>query len=509
MSVNPNSVQPEVEAGTHDHIRPGLALLVICGAQLMIILDATIVNIALPSMQRALHFSATNLSWVLNAYTLAFGGLLLLGGRSGDLFGRRRMFITGIVLFAGASLAGGFATTAAWLLVCRVLQGVGGAIASPTALALVTNTFPEGPERNRAFGVYAAVSGAGAAIGLILGGVLTQYLSWRWVLFVNVPIGAALAIATPYVLPESKRTLGHLDLPGAITSTLGVSSLVFGLIHAASDGWSDPVTLGALALSAVMIVVFLFIESHSPQPLMPLRLFSNRNRDASYVVMLTTGAALFSMFFFLTQFVQEILGYSPVQAGFAFLPVSVVIVISAQIASRVIARTGARPLVIFGALLTGLALLWLSTIDASSGYLSLLLPSMVVMAFGLGFIFVPITLTAVSGVESRDYGIASAMLNVTQQLGGTIGLAALVTVFSTALTNFITSAVAGAAASGGPPSAQQLGQIRLDGLAHGWATGFKAAVVFSLIALVAAIVGLRSTPIDAQAQGQAQAAPAA
>jgi predicted MFS family arabinose efflux permease len=326
---------------------------------------------------------------------------------------------------------------------------------------------------------------------------------------VNVPIGAALAIATPYVLPESKRTLGHLDLPGAITSTIGVSSLVFGLIHAASDGWSDPVTLGALALSAVMIVGFLFIEAHSPQPLMPLRLFSNRNRDASYVVMLSTGAALFSMFFFLTQFVQVILGYSPVQAGFAFLPVSVVIVISAQIASRVIARTGARPLVIFGSILTGLALLWLSTIDANSGYLSLLLPSMVVMAFGLGFIFVPITLTAVSGVESRDYGIASAMLNVTQQLGGTIGLAALVTVFSTALTTFITNAVAVIAASGGRPSAQQLGQIRLDGLAHGWATGFRAAVVFAVIALVAAIVGVKSTPMDAQAQGPAQSVPAA
>jgi EmrB/QacA subfamily drug resistance transporter len=501
------SAQPEVAAGTHDHIHPGLALLVIAGAQLMIVLDATIVNIALPSIQRALHFSPTSLAWVLNAYTLAFGGLLLLGGRSGDLFGRRRMFIIGILIFAGASLAGGFATTSAWLLICRVLQGVGGAIASPTALALVTNTFPEGPERNRAFGVYAAVSGAGAAIGLILGGVLTEYLSWRWVLFVNVPIGAALAVATPYVLPESVRTKGRLDLPGAITSTLGVSSLVYGLIHAATDGWRDTVTLVALGLSAVLIVVFLVIESRTPQPLMPLRLFSNRNRDASYIVMLSTGAALFSMFFFLTQFVQEILGYSPIEAGFAFVPVSIVIVISAQIASRLVATMGARPLVIFGSILTGLALLWLSTINPSSEYLTLLLPCMVIMAFGLGFLFVPITLTAVSGVEPRDSGIASAMLNVTQQIGGTIGLAALVTVFTTAFTNFLTNAMAAFGASG-PPTAEQAQQVQLNALAHGWATGFKAAVVFSLIALIAAIVGVKSTPMDAEGAGSAQAVPA-
>jgi EmrB/QacA subfamily drug resistance transporter len=509
MSVNEQSAQPDVEPGTHDHIHKGLALLVIAGAQLMIILDATIVNIALPSMQKALHFSATNLTWVLNAYTLAFGGLLLLGGRSGDLFGRRRMFMTGILLFGGASLAGGFATTGAWLLTCRVLQGVGGAIASPTALALVTNTFPEGPERNRAFGVYAAVSGAGAALGLILGGVLTEYLSWRWVLFVNAPIGAALAIATPYVLPESKRTLGHLDLPGAITSTVGVSSLVYGLIHAASDGWSDPITIGALALSVVLLVAFVFIEANSAQPLMPLRLFSNRNRDASYVVMLSTGAALFSMFFFLTQFVQEILGYSPVKAGFAFLPVSIVIVISAQIASRMIARTGARPLVIFGAALTGVSLLWLSTINSSSGYFTLLFPSMCVMAFGLGFIFVPITLTAVSGVEPRDSGIASAMLNVTQQLGSTVGLAALITVFSTAVINFVKNAFAAAAASGTPPTQQQAQATQLDALAHGWAMGFRAAVVFAAIALIAAIVGVKADRIDPQAEGAAQAVSAA
>jgi EmrB/QacA subfamily drug resistance transporter len=495
MSLNQGSAQPEVAAGTHDHVRPGLALLVIAGAQLMIILDATIVNIALPSIQQALHFSTTSLAWVLNAYTLAFGGLLLLGGRTGDLFGRRRMFIIGILIFAGASLAGGFAPTSGFLLVCRVLQGVGGAIASPTALALVTTTFAEGPARNRAFGVYAAVSGAGAAIGLILGGVLTSSFSWRWVFFVNVPIGVLLAIATPFVLPESERNPGRLDLPGAITSTLGVSSLVYGLIHAALNSWSDPVTIIALCASVVLLVAFVFIESRTPQPLMPLRLFSDRNRDAGYIVMLCTGAALFSMFFYLTLFVQEILGYSPLKAGFAFLPVSATIVVSAQIASRTIARFGARPLVTIGTFLTGVALLWLSTITPTSGYLTLLLPSMIVMSLGLGFVFVPITLTAVSGVEKRDSGIASAMLNVTQQIGGTIGLAVLVTVATAAITRDFTAGVAAVARASGSPTAAQLQQLKAHSLAYGFGTAFKAAVVFAAIALIAAVFGLRSGPV--------------
>jgi EmrB/QacA subfamily drug resistance transporter len=495
MSLNQDSAQPEATAGSHDHIHPGLALLVIAGAQLMIVLDATIVNIALPSIQRALHFNTTSLAWVLNAYTLAFGGLLLLGGRTGDLFGRRRMFITGILIFAGASLAGGFAPTSGFLLICRVLQGVGGAIASPTALALVTTTFAEGPARNRAFGVYAAVSGAGAAIGLILGGVLTSSLSWRWVLFVNVPIGVALAIATPFVLPESERNPGRLDLPGAITSTLGVSSLVYGLIHAALNSWSDPVTVIALCASVILLAAFLFIESRTSQPLMPLRLFKDRNRDAGYIVMLCTGAALFSMFFYLSLFVQDILGYSPLQAGFAFLPVSAVIVVSAQIASRTVAKYGARPLVTIGTILTGVALLWLSTISPDSQYLTLILPSMIVMSLGLGFVFVPITLTAVSGVEPRDSGIASAMLNVTQQIGGTIGLAALVTVATAAITRSFAAGAAAIARAGDTPSAAQLQQLKEHSLAHGFGTAFKAAVVFAVIALLAAVVGLRSGPI--------------
>src|SRR3954471_1978644 len=315
------------------HVHPNLALAVIASAQLMVVLDATIVNIALPHMQRALHFTNTNLAWVLNSYTLVFGGLLLLGGRAGDLFGRRRMFMTGVLIFAGASLAGGFAWNQTWLLAMRALQGIGGAIASPTALALVTTTFDEGPQRNRAFGVYAAVSGAGAAIGLILGGLLTEWLSWRWVLFVNAPIGVALAIAIPFVLDESPRSGGRLAATDAFTSTLGMAALVYGFIHAANPaaGWSDPQTIASFAIAAVLLTTFVVMQSRSAQPLMPLRLFRNPTRVGAYSVMLIVGAAVFAMFIFLTQYVQKVTGFSPIQAGFAFLPVSAVIVVAAQI----------------------------------------------------------------------------------------------------------------------------------------------------------------------------------
>jgi EmrB/QacA subfamily drug resistance transporter len=484
----------------HAHIHPGFALLVITGAQLMIVLDATIVNIALPHIKTALGFSNTSLAWVLNAYTLAFGGLLLLGGRTGDLFGRRRMFITGIVLFAVASLAGGLAANSGMLLAARVLQGIGGAIASPTALSLITTTFEEGPARNRAFGVYASASGAGAAVGLILGGLLTT-VSWRLVLFVNVPIGLLLAIATPFVLPESERNPGRLDLPGAITSTVGVSSLVYGFIHAATEGWGDAVTLLSFALAIVFLALFVFIESRTPQPLMPLRLFADRNRTGSYIVMLAVGAALFSMFFFLTQFVQEILGYSPLKAGFAFVPVTIVIVIVAQIASRVIVRTGPQPLIIIGSVCMGVALLWLSRITADSGYVTLVLPCMVILAMGLGLLFVPVTLTAVAGVQRSDAGIASAMLNVTQQIGGTIGLAALVTVASTGIRNEIAAQVSHHPGSPVPTPAEGL-----HALARGWGLAFEAAVVFAVIALIAAIVGIRVRPEELAAPGTAPVA---
>jgi len=305
-----------------------LALIVIAVAQLMVVLDGTIVNIALPSIQRALKFSPTDLEWVINAYALTFGGLLLLGGRAGDLFGRRRMFVAGIVLFTLGSLAGGFATSGTWLIIARGAQGIGAAIIAPTALSLIADTFREGPDRNRALGVYGAVAGAGGAVGLLLGGVLTSFATWRWVLFVNVPIGIVLAIAAPRVLAATPGRSGRLDLPGALTVTGGMVSLVYGLSHIATYGWTDRLTLAALALAGLLLLIFMGIESRSRHALMPFTIFAQRNRDGAYVLSLILGVAVFGVFFFLTQFVQNILGFSPLVAGVAFLPLSAAIIIT-------------------------------------------------------------------------------------------------------------------------------------------------------------------------------------
>jgi EmrB/QacA subfamily drug resistance transporter len=315
-----------------------LALLVIAFAQLMVVLDTTIVNVALPSIQRALQFNATDLEWVVNGYALAFGGLLLLGGRAGDLFGRRRMFIAGVLLFAAGSFAGGLATSSTWLIVARVAQGAGGAIVAPTALSLIADTFQEGPARNRALGIYAGAAGSGGAIGLILGGLIVNYLSWRWVLFVNVPIALVLAIAAPRVLTPSQPHRGSLDLPGAVTVTAAMTVLVYGLSRAATHGWSDNVTIATLGSGAALLVLFVLIERRTSQPLMPLSLFANRNRTGAYVLRMVAGATTLSVLFFLTQVVQNVLGYSPLQAGIAFLPLGVGVIVTAQVTSRVIGR---------------------------------------------------------------------------------------------------------------------------------------------------------------------------
>lgn len=482
MSTTTSSDVAEGRAGGHHPgIHPNLALAVIATAQLMVVLDATIVNIALPQLQKGMHFSNADLSWVLNAYTLVFGGLLLLGGRAGDLFGRRRMFIVGVLLFAVASLAGGFAWDKGWLLAMRALQGAGGAIASPTALALIANTFDEGPDRNRAFGVYAAVSGAGAAIGLILGGVLTDALSWRWVFFVNAPIGLALAIATPMVISESSRARGRLDVPGAVLSTAGMAGLVYGFIHAATKGWSNVVTLGSFTAAVVLLAAFIVVESRTAAPLMPLRLFRNRTRVGAYVVMLIVGAAIFAMFFFMTQYVQKVLGFSPLKAGFAFLPVSATIVVTAQIVSRLVARVSARTLIAGGTLVAAGGLLWMSRLTVHSSYVGHVLPTILMIAVGMGMVFVPITLAAVAAVDPHDAGIASAMLNVGQQVGGTIGLSALVTVFNTGFEHDFASH----AATLRPPLLAQ------HAFTHGADLAFLAGSVFALAGLVASLLLIR------------------
>ena len=494
-SGGPRTVTTATSAGStatapREHVRhPGLALLVIASAQLMVVLDATIVNIALPHIRSALHFSnIADLSWVLNAYTLVFGGLLLLGGRAGDLFGRRRMFMAGVLIFALASFAGGFAWDKGWLLAMRALQGVGGAIASPTALSLIASTFEEGKPRNRAFGVYAAVSGAGAAIGLILGGLLTDYLSWRWVLFVNAPIGIAIAIAAPLVIAESPRASGRFALADAVTSTVGMAALVYGFIHAATNSWGNGETIGSFVLAAVLLSAFVAMQARSSQPLMPLRLFSNRSRVGAYTVMLIIGAAVFAMFFFLTQYVQLVLGFSPIKAGLAFLPVSATIVVVAQVVSRLVHQMQPKLIIAGGTVFGGLGLYSLSRLTPDSSYAAHVLPSIIFIAIGMGSIFVPITLAAVSAVKQEDTGIASAMLNVGQQIGGTVGLASLTTVASHAANSYAHSHLSSARS---PGFASQV-------FTHGADAAFLAGSLFMIVGLCAALflIAVRSDEPD-------------
>jgi len=451
----------------------GLALVVISAAQLMVVLDATIVNVALPSIQRQLHFSAVNLEWVITGYALAFGGLLLLGGRTGDLFGRRRMFINGVLLFTFASFLGGLALDQAWLIAARVLQGVGGAIAAPTALSLIASSFPEGPGRNRAMGVYAAMSGGGGAIGLLLGGILTDIASWRWVLFVNVPIGLFVAFLAPRVLKETDRQTGRLDLPGALTVSGGMTSLVYGLAHAASRGWGNPGTVVPLVVAGVLLATFMRIETRSEHALMPLHIFSDRNRAGAYSIMLTLGAAMFSLFFFLTQFVQNILGYSPLRAGLSFLPLTAGIVIMAGLMSKFVGRIGTRLPMTIGPLMTAGALVWVSRISVHSGYLEGVLGPALLIAVSMGMAFVPLTLTAVSGVRNEEAGLASALLNTGQQVGGSLGLAILVTV-ATSVTrgqHHVSQAVA---------------------ITTGYGAAFRVGAGLALLAFLIALVSLRS-----------------
>jgi EmrB/QacA subfamily drug resistance transporter len=480
-TVGATADAPSRPATTH----PSVALVVIAGAQLMVVLDAAIVNIALPNIHRALGFSLPGLAWVLNAYTLVFGGLLLLGGRTGDLFGRRRMFVIGVSLFAAASLVGGFAQGKGLLLAMRALQGVGGAIASPTALSLVATTFPAGPARNRAFGVYAAVSGAGAAVGLILGGVLVDLLSWRWVFFVNAPIGLVLAIAAPYAIAESRqRNDVRLDIPGALASTGGMAALVYGLIHAATYGWGSEATVVSLLVAVVLLTAFVAIETFTTNPLMPMRLFRDRARVGSYVVMLVMGAGVFGMFYFLTQYVQNVKGFTPLEAGLCFLPISAVIIVMAQVASRALAKLGAQALIVSGTIAVGFGMVVLSSLTPGSSYPLHILPGIMLIGMGMGFIFVPVTVTAVAGVAAADAGIASAMLNVGQQVGGTIGLAALVTVFGTAVRH---DAGSHAGTLGGSALADHA-------FTHGADMAFRAGAFFALVGLACAWLLIKVRP---------------
>jgi EmrB/QacA subfamily drug resistance transporter len=473
-------------APTQTHRHPGLALAVICIAQLMVVLDATVMNVALPSIQRDLGFSNSGLTWVITAYSLTFGGLLLFGGRTGDLYGRRKMFIIGIGLFGLASLAGGLAQTEEWLIIARAAQGVGGAIAAPTALALIATTFREGEERNRAFGLYAAMAASGAAVGLLLGGILTDLASWPWALFINVPIALFVVLVAPRVLGDSKGSGTKLDVPGALTVTAGMLSLVYGLTNAATNAWSDTETIVALAAAAVLIVAFVIIESRTAAPLLPFRVLKTPARTGAYVTMFFLASALFGTFFFTSQFFQIVKDWSPMKTGFAFLPMPLTIMfMSMVVVRRVVARVGVRPLVVTGPILVTLAMYLLSTIDTSTGYLGVI-GAIMPLALGMGCMFVPLTMTAVAGVAPWETGLASALLNTGQQLGGAVGLAVLGTVASRAAKD---RAHELAAHGTGFASKDHFAH---DVFVHGQSAAFQVAIIFAVCAVVASVVLIRT-----------------
>ncbi|MGA7416508.1 MAG: MFS transporter [Acidimicrobiales bacterium] len=408
-----------------------LALLLLAMTQFVIVIDASIVNVALPSIGRALNVSRTDLSWVVNAYALTFGGFLLLGGRMADLLGRRRMFMVGLVLFTLASLAGGLAQSEPWLIAARAAQGLGAAIVSPAALSIITTTFSEGAERNRALGIWGAVAGAGGAAGVLLGGILTSGLSWRWVLFVNVPIGLAAAALAPRMLVESRADDGTntFDIPGAITVTAGLSLLVYAIVNAVNVGWRSSETLLLIASAIVLLIAFLLIESRQRQPLMPFSIFRLRTLRGADIVGLLLGMSLFSMFFFISLYLQEVLHYSPIKTGIAYLPLAVGIIISAGLASQVVTRIGFRPTLIAGLLLVAGGLVWFSRVPAPGGsYVANVFGPSLLAAAGFGFAFVSVTIAAVTGTRPHEAGLASGLINTAQQIGGALGLAILASI---------------------------------------------------------------------------------
>ena len=469
-----------------------LALAVICVAQLMVVLDATVVNVALPSIKADLGFSNDSLTWIITAYSLAFGGLLLFGGRTGDLFGRRRMFMIGIAIFSIASLVGGFATGEAMLIIARGAQGAGGAIAAPTALALLATTFTEPAARARAFGVFAAMAASGGALGLLLGGTLTDYASWRWALFINAPIGLAVILLAPRVLNESQGSGTKLDLPGAITATAGMSTLVYGLTKASTDGWGSTTTIATLAIAAALLIAFIIIERVSSHPLLPFHILGDRNRSGSYLIMLFLAAALFATFFFLTQYLQLVQGWSPVKTGVGFLPMPVTIMfMSIVVVRRLVPKIGIRPFLTVGPILAIAAMVAFTRLDAGSGYPAFL-GSVLLLGIGMGCSFVPLTMTAVNGVAPYETGIASALLNTGQQIGGAIGLATLGTIANHANTGRLHDL-----AQSGKPSPADV----VSAFIHGQQAAFDGAVVVAGLALLASLVFLRVNKVSPPSPG--------
>jgi EmrB/QacA subfamily drug resistance transporter len=421
--------------------RKGVALALLAAAQFVVVLDASIVNVALPSIGRALDFSQQDLSWVVNAYTLVFGGFLLLGGRMADLVGRRRMFVGGLVLFALASLAGGLAQSEGWLIAARAVQGLGAALLSPAALSIVTTLFAEGAERNRALGVWGAVAGSGGAAGVLLGGMLTEWLGWEWVLFVNLPIGLLVAPVALRLLPESRAEgARHFDVAGAVTVTAGLSLLVYALVDANDAGWGSAQTLGLGALALALIALFVVVERATRAPLVPFSLFRRRTLTGANVVALLVAMALFSMFFFLSLYMQQVLGHDALRTGLEYLPLAGGIIVSAGLASGLVNRFGFKPVLVAGLVLVAAGLVWFAQVSPTGSYVGDVLFPSLLAAVGLGFAFVPMTIAAVSGVTGQDAGLASGVINTSQQVGGALGLAILATIATSRTDDALTAA---------------------------------------------------------------------
>jgi EmrB/QacA subfamily drug resistance transporter len=461
---------------------PWVVLVLICFAQFMVILDATIVNVALPSIQADLHLSESNLQWIVNAYTLVFGGFLLLGGRAGDLLGRKRLFLLGLVIFTGASLVDGLANSEGMLIGARALQGLGAALISPAALSIIATTFKEGAERAKALGVWAAIAIGGSAVGLVLGGVLTQYFSWPWIFFVNVPVGIVTFVLSSRLIPESRdeHVERNYDIAGAVTVTGGLMALVYAIVDAQSAGWGSTKTLGFFAVSAALLVAFVVIELRTKAPLVRLSIFRIRSLLTANIAMFLAMSGMFAMFFFNTLYIQQVLGFGPLKAGVAFLPFSAGIMVSAGLASQFAPRLGVRPVAAAGFILSTAGLILLTQLPVHGSYLTNVLPSIILSSLGMGAVFMPLTLIATTGLEDSDQGLASGLFNTSQQIGGALGLAVLSTL----------------AASKTPAN-----PVKSD-LVTGFHWAFGAGAVVMVVALGVMVAMLRShhvAEIEAQA----------
>ena len=472
------------DAGEYQEKR-WIALALLCMAQFVVVLDASIVNVALPSIGESLQFSQDNLSWVINAYILTFGGFLLLGGRLADLLGRRRVFMSGLVLFGLASLVGGFAESEGSLIAARAVQGLGAALLSPAALSIITTTFRDGSERNKALGVWGAVAGSGGAAGVLLGGVLTEYLGWEWVLWVNVPIAVVAALLAPRLILESRAESGsrNFDVPGAFSVTAGLAILVYALVEAPNAGWDSGQTIGLIAAAVALIAIFVVVESRSSAPLVPFAIFRQRTLTGANVVGLLTGASLFSMFFFISLYMQNVLGYSAIKAGLSYLPLAISIILAAGIASQLVTRVGFKPVLAVGMAFVSAGLALFSQISADGSYLGDILVPSLLAAIGLGLSFVPQTIAAMSGVPDREAGLASGLINTSQQIGGALGLAVLSSIaFST---------IDGLAAEG------QVGPVALT---EGYADAFMVGSGIGLLGIIATLVLIRGGDSRAHTQ---------